>query len=116
MVDTPKYFLFVLSVDDPLDAVAVHLGGGLWGLLGGALLRTDALPVGDVTSAGLGAAYNALGALAISAWAGGACLVLFGALRLAGLLRVSPEEELQGETNQVTQSFRFSRSEIGYCL
>ncbi|KAF4529392.1 hypothetical protein B566_EDAN003483 [Ephemera danica] len=84
-------------VDDPLDAVAVHGGGGLWGLLGGALLRSSALPAGNVTAAGLGVARNALGALAIAVWAGGVCTGLFGALKFTGLLRVSPEAELKGK-------------------
>jgi len=83
-------------VDDPLDAVAVHGGGGLWGLLGGAILKSDALASGNIGAAGLFVSYNLLGALVITAWAGGISLVLFGLLRKANLLRVSEEEELEG--------------------
>lgn len=76
--------------------MAVHAGGGLWGLLGGAILRADSVVAGDFKAAGLFISYNLMGALVISAWAGGACLVLFGLLRKANLLRVTREEELEG--------------------
>ncbi|XP_065335088.1 putative ammonium transporter 1 [Cloeon dipterum] len=88
--------LIALKVDDPLDAVAVHGGGGVWGLVGGALLRSDTLVAGDLGAAGRLVACNLAGAAGIALWSGGACLLLFGALRKADLLRVSQQEELEG--------------------
>lgn len=40
---------------------------------------------------------NVIGAAAILVWSGTCSVVLFGVLRTLGLLRVSEEEELQGQ-------------------
>ncbi|XP_045105403.1 putative ammonium transporter 1 [Portunus trituberculatus] len=82
-----------LSVDDPLDAVAVHMGGGLWGLVAVGLLQEGGgVRGGSLVTLG----WNLVGALAIVVWAGGVCVVMFGALRYLGWLRVSVEMEMQG--------------------
>ena len=77
--------LFRLQLDDPLDAVAVHGGGGLVGLL--------AVPV--FMQVGLEPGERGLlwaGALAISVWAA----AIFGLLSLTNLRRVSRHDELRG--------------------
>ena len=85
---------FPPSVDDPLDAVAVHLGGGLWGLVAVAVFQQDG---GLVFGGGLSTLiWNMLGALAILAWVGGVCGVMFGGLRYLGWLRIGMEMEIQG--------------------
>ncbi|KAK3861884.1 hypothetical protein Pcinc_032195 [Petrolisthes cinctipes] len=83
-----------LKVDDPLDAVAVHMGGGLWGLVAVALFQND----NGIVFGGSGEvlAWNVAGALAIMAWAGGLCVIMFGSLRLVGWLRVPIDMEIQG--------------------
>nr|XP_045598271.1 putative ammonium transporter 1 [Procambarus clarkii] len=82
-----------LKVDDPLDAVAVHMGGGLWGLVAVALFQDGGIVYGGSAEV---LAWNIVGALAIVAWSGGLCLVMFGSLRLLGVLRVPPEMEIAG--------------------
>ncbi|XP_059482687.1 putative ammonium transporter 1 isoform X2 [Neocloeon triangulifer] len=83
-------------VSQALVRFKVHGGGGVWGLLGGAILRSDTVVAGDFGLAGLLIGYNLVGVLAIAAWAGGTCCILFGLLRRGNLLRVSQEEELEG--------------------
>eukprot|EP00928_Gymnodinium_smaydae_P017262 TRINITY_DN165_c1_g1_i2.p1 TRINITY_DN165_c1_g1~~TRINITY_DN165_c1_g1_i2.p1 ORF type:complete len:526 (-),score=92.01 TRINITY_DN165_c1_g1_i2:218-1795(-) len=78
-----------LRIDDPLDAFAVHGAGGLVGCLVRPLLSSSG--VNGTQMQGM-----AFGALIIILWSGGLSLLIFGALRLAGLLRASDEEELIG--------------------
>lgn len=83
------------TVDDPLDAVAVHMGGGLWGLISVALFQDGGIVFGGDPMI---LAWNMVGALAIIGWSGGICVIMFGIMRLSGLLRVPPELEMQGES------------------
>ncbi|XP_069178981.1 putative ammonium transporter 1 [Procambarus clarkii] len=53
-----------LKVDDPLDAVAVHMGGGLWGLVAVALFQDGGIVYGGSAEV---LAWNIVGALAIVA-------------------------------------------------
>ncbi|XP_063586235.1 putative ammonium transporter 1 [Penaeus indicus] len=87
------HLLLRLNVDDPLDAVAVHLGGGLWGLAAAALLQDGGLFYGG--SAGL-LVWNLVGGLAIVGWSGGLSFLVFGALKRSGNLRVSLAVEVRG--------------------
>nr|XP_053630022.1 putative ammonium transporter 1 [Cherax quadricarinatus] len=87
------FLLPKLRVDDPLDAVAVHMGGGLWGLVAVAIFQSDGLIYGG---SGEVLAWNIVGALAILGWSGGLCLILFGSLRQLDMLRVPPELETRG--------------------
>ncbi|KAK7074347.1 Ammonium Transporter Family [Halocaridina rubra] len=82
-----------LRVDDPLDAVAVHMGGGIWGLIAVALFQDNGIVYGGSLEV---LAWNMAGALAIIAWSGGVCVIIFGILRLVGMLRVPPDMEIQG--------------------
>ena len=89
--------IFYAGVDDPLDAVAVHLGGGLWGIIAAPLFATR-----------LGVFYNwdarafqfllwnIIGALVICAWASVLTGVIFWIMRFAKVLRVSRETETMG--------------------
>lgn len=43
----------MISVDDPLDAVAVHFGGGLWGLIAASLFDNNGLVFGAVSESSL---------------------------------------------------------------
>ena len=76
-----------LKIDDPVGAWPVHGLCGIWGGLATGLFGT---------TEGVSFATQAIGTFAIVAWAFVTMLGLFGALRLVGMLRVSPEEEASG--------------------
>ena len=82
-------------LDDPLDAVAVHGGGGLVGVIAQPFF---AFGKGIFwTSAGwhsLG--VNIAGLLAIFAWSGLWSMFIFGALKLFNILRIDRDTEFRG--------------------
>jgi Amt family ammonium transporter len=73
-----------LRIDDPVGAWPVHGLCGLWGGIATGIFGTADLQV------------QVLGAVVISTWAFVTMLVLFLGLKAAGILRVSPEEEMAG--------------------
>jgi Amt family ammonium transporter len=81
-----------LQIDDPVGAFPVHGACGIWGGLATGLLGD--LP--ENFSRFQFIQVQAIGTLVICAWALGASLAMFYAMRAAGVLRVSPEEELAG--------------------
>ncbi|XP_062589068.1 putative ammonium transporter 1 [Saccostrea cucullata] len=89
--------LFKFKVDDPLDACAVHYGGGVWGVISIGLLSRD---VGILykwnAEAGLTLAWQLICLLAIIVWTGALCFVMFYILKKLHLLRVSFEWETKG--------------------
>ena len=94
-----------LRIDDPVHAGAVHAWPGLWGCVAPGLFAwPDQLAalgyVGDgglfYTGRGGQLGANLLGALAVLSWTVATSLVVFGSLKAAGLLRVTPEEEEMG--------------------
>ena len=96
-----------MKIDDPLDASAVHLGCGFFGLICGGLFGTrlntdatysDAQPCGAFFSGcgGKQLGVNVLGGVMIFIWCAGMGAVVFGAMRLAGILRISSKQEHEG--------------------
>ena len=95
-----------LKIDDPLDASAVHMGCGFFGLFCGGLFGSkintaaaygDAQPCGAFYGCGgqqLG--VNILGGVMIMAWCMGMACIIFGAMKLAGILRITSEQEYKG--------------------
>ncbi len=86
-----------LGIDDPVDAVAVHLGGGLWGALARALFETD----GGVFAAFSNVAWKRFGAqlgwaCIIVAWTLGTCAPVLLLMKRFGVLRVSALVEADG--------------------
>jgi len=103
-----------LKIDDPVDASSVHGTCGIWGCLAAALFdfgagfekhhgwggfgatsytedgETKYMTTGDAIAA------NMVEVAFVIAWSGGLSSVLFGALRLAKLLRVDEETESAG--------------------
>lgn len=74
-----------LKIDDPVGAFPVHGVCGMWGGIATGLFGTDCAIVPQL-----------VGTFAIVGWALGTSLVMFYAMKAAGLLRVSAEEELAG--------------------
>ena len=102
--------LKVLKVDDPLDAFAVHGACGFWGCLATALFTAPAygyhgtLDDGCKEGGGVGAFYGGGCLIGVTlatlcaeiVWVGGTSFLLFYALKMAGILRVSSEVEEAG--------------------
>ena len=99
------------QIDDPLDAIAVHAGCGVWGMVAGAAFATPGMvadyygnyPSTDSSAGPSGRAYgfimgdngDLLGAhlvyiIVIAAWVLGIMTPYFAILKRLGLFRVSP--------------------------
>ena len=88
-----------MRIDDPLDAVAVHAGGGLYGvLLTPFVIRSGVFySSGDGTTNTLHKIWaNVVGALVIIGWSTILSSIMFYTLRLKKWLRVSEEMEKHG--------------------
>ncbi len=90
------------KIDDPVGAFSVHGVAGFWGLIATGLFASESSPVdssggGLLTGGGTGLLIDqAIGGIAIFAFVATAAGLLFSAIKAAGLLRVSEEEELAG--------------------
>ncbi len=92
-----------IGIDDPVGAFSVHGVCGVWGLIATGLLATTTPVNGAEEAAGLlyggGASLlgnQVLGAVAIAVFVSVASGILFTALKAAGMLRVSAEDETAG--------------------
>ena len=91
-------------LDDPLDAVAVHGGGGVVGLLSVPWFMYAGLEpenrgifwAGNTSYPWLVLAYNIAGGVAIASWAMLWSGIIFGSMRLLDVLRVSDSDEYIG--------------------
>uniref|UniRef100_A0A0G4HW70 Ammonium transporter n=1 Tax=Chromera velia CCMP2878 TaxID=1169474 RepID=A0A0G4HW70_9ALVE len=84
-----------LGIDDPVDAIPIHLGGGAWGCLAAGLFGEEAglFWTGSFEQLGV----QTYGLLAVVAWAAGLAGPLFLGLYYAGIFRVDPLYELAGQ-------------------
>ena len=100
-----------LKVDDPLDASPVHFFAGIWGVISVGIFANfrptnTAYTIGEVadgiSKGGYGFLYKGdpnqfgiqiLGVVLITLWTCGMSGIMFGILKVAGLFRVSEEEE-----------------------
>ncbi len=97
-----------LHIDDPVGAVAVHMGNGIWGTLAAGLLSTNtasagvdgpiyALIHGTSFAAGMKVlGVQALGLVCIALWTAVTMTVSFLVIKKLHGLRVTPEEEILG--------------------
>jgi Amt family ammonium transporter len=89
---------WVLKVDDPVGAVAVHGYNGLWGLLAvgifadGTYGGVSGLIVGNTSQI----VAQAIDLVVVALWAFGTGYILFAVIKRIVGLRVSAEEELEG--------------------
>jgi len=93
-----KFNEWVLKVDDPVGAVAVHGYNGLWGLLAVGIFADGTY--GDVSGLIVGNTGQMIAqiidAVTVLIWAFGTGYILFALLKRTIGLRVSREEELAG--------------------
>ena len=84
----------VLKIDDPVGAVAVHCGNGVWGTIAVGLFATD----GGLFYGGgfrfLG--IQILGVVSVLAWVTVCMVIIFTVLKNTVGLRVSAKEEIEG--------------------
>ncbi|XP_063401087.1 putative ammonium transporter 1 [Mytilus trossulus] len=86
-----------LNIDDPLDAVAVHFGGGITGVIMIAFLdKDDGILFNWDKKSGLKLGWQFVGLAAIISWSALSSLLIFGILKCFGVLRVSREIEDKG--------------------
>mmetsp|Transcript_17167 Transcript_17167/g.39796 ORF Transcript_17167/g.39796 Transcript_17167/m.39796 type:complete len:208 (+) Transcript_17167:377-1000(+) len=104
----------ILHIDDPLDAAALHMGGGFWGMImAGLLADPDFVEDGDeglFYGGGKQLGYQIMGIAVYGGWALGTSALMFGTLNYLGLFRVSEEVELMGldEHHHGGYSYRIS--------
>ena len=85
-----------MKIDDPLDAVAVHLVSGLWGILAAPIFMDTGILFGGGEAAMRMLAWNALAAGAFIVWYGLGGILIFGLLMALKLFRVNEAHEIQG--------------------
>ncbi|XP_021933567.1 putative ammonium transporter 1 [Zootermopsis nevadensis] len=90
------HIMIWIEVDDPLDAVAVHFGGGFWGLISASLFGLGGIVYGAGNEAGSMLWHRIVGASVIILWGSVWSCVMFGLLKWCGKLRVTEEQELEG--------------------
>lgn len=93
---------YVLSIDDPVGAVAVHFMNGVWGTIAVGLFATTSAPEND-SLAGLfyGGGWDLLGkqligVLSVCAWTAVTITAAFMIIKATVGLRVTTEEEIVG--------------------
>ena len=92
---------YVIHVDDPVGAVAVHMMNGIWGTLAVGLFATTSAPMSEINGLfyGGGAAQlirQLIGCGATIAWTAVTIFIAFSAIKAIFGLRVSEEEEITG--------------------
>ena len=103
---------YVLHIDDPVGAVAVHMMNGIWGTLSVGLVATPAAPAfargvagGANQIAGAGLFYGGglhqlgiqcVGLLATAAWTAATITLTFWIIKKTAGLRVETQEEIEG--------------------
>ncbi|MDO5141266.1 MAG: ammonium transporter, partial [Eubacteriales bacterium] len=92
---------YVLHVDDPVGAVAVHMLNGIWGTLAVGLFATDKAPLSEINGLFYGGGFTQLGiqligVLSIAAWTVITICISFALIKAVVGLRVSEEEEILG--------------------
>ncbi|XP_054284882.1 putative ammonium transporter 1 [Macrosteles quadrilineatus] len=91
-----RHIVLKLQVDDPLDAVGVHFGGGFFGLIAGPMFIPNGVIFGLNDASLKQLVVNLAGGGAIVLWSACCSVVLFGSLWISGQLRVSEEQEIRG--------------------
>ena len=93
---------YVLHIDDPVGAVAVHMMNGIWGTLATGLFATTSAPGNDeLVGLFYGGGFKLLGIqfigfVAVAAWAAITMAIVFTVIKAVFGLRVSEEEEIEG--------------------
>ncbi len=92
---------YVIHVDDPVGAVAVHFFNGIWGTFAVGLLATDTVPECTVNGLFYGGGFRqlglqCLGIITVLAWTAVTMFIVFKLIDKTAGLRVTEEEEIVG--------------------
>ena len=92
------YSMIWFRIDDPLDAVAVHSGGGVVGVLATPfVIGTEGIFQADSSNTAMHQIWSqVVGLLVITAWSGGISALMFYLLKLNNKLRLPEEIEISG--------------------
>lgn len=88
-----------LHIDDPVGAVAVHMGNGIWGTIAVGLFSTGQNGVGKGLFYGGGftqLGLQLLGFVSVASWTVVTMIIVFAAIKKSHGLRVTEEEEIKG--------------------
>lgn len=88
-----------LHIDDPVGAVAVHMGNGIWGTIAVGLFSTGQNGVGKGLFYGGGfkqLGLQLLGFVCVAAWTVVTMIIVFAAIKKFHGLRVTEDEEIKG--------------------
>ncbi len=87
-----------VKLDDPLDAVAVHFGGGALGVICVPFFKygNGILWLGHISEPWYSLGVNLAGLFAIMSWACFWSVLIFGAMKSIDILRVDEQTELMG--------------------
>ena len=92
---------YVLRIDDPVGAVAVHMMNGIWGTIAVGLFATKTAPDSELEGLFYGGGvtllkYQVIGVVSVAAWTVVTMFIVFSLIKAIFGLRVSEEEELEG--------------------
>ncbi len=92
---------YVLRIDDPVGAVAVHMFNGIWGTIAVGLFATDAAPGNDINGLFYGGGFHQLGIqllgfASVTLWTVVMITLTFGIIKSTIGLRVAADEEVEG--------------------
>lgn len=88
-----------LHIDDPVGAVAVHMGNGIWGTIAVSIFSTGQNGVGKGLFYGGGftqLGLQLLGFISVASWTVVTMIIVFAAIKKFHGLRVTEEEEIKG--------------------
>lgn len=92
---------YVIRVDDPVGAVAVHCCNGIWGTIAVGLFATPAAPGNEIAGLFYGGGFSQLGIqllgmIAVLAWTIITMFIVFKVIDKTTGLRVTDQEQLDG--------------------
>ncbi|MBR3646657.1 MAG: ammonium transporter, partial [Lachnospiraceae bacterium] len=92
---------YVLHIDDPVGAVAVHMMNGIWGTIAVGLFATNTAPGNELKGLFYGGGVDLLGTqliglVAVAGWTTVTMIIVFSIIKVIFGLRVSEDEEIEG--------------------
>ena len=92
---------YVLHIDDPVGAVAVHMFNGIWGTIAVGLFATDSVPGNDLVGLFYGGGFSLLGKqltgfISVAAWTAITMTIVFLLIKKIVGLRATRQEEIIG--------------------